>query len=112
MLDWLGVRALLDAVADLAELGRLFEHARAHSAARERERRRHAAVATADDEDFRTSRAHGSGILHPERRLAARRPRYNGFHELRARVVFVCLEGFELQEPRRLPGRADERRPQ
>src|SRR6266849_3028041 len=33
-------------------------------------------------------------------------------HELRARVLFVCLEGFELQAPRRLPGGADERRPQ
>src|SRR5260221_13074427 len=32
-------------------------------------------------------------------------------HELRARVLLVCLEGFELQGPRRLPGRADERRP-
>src|SRR5260221_8340400 len=32
-------------------------------------------------------------------------------HELRARVLLVCLERFELQEPRRLPGRADERRP-
>src|SRR5438445_451145 len=57
-----GVRALLDAVADLAELGRLFEHARAHAAARERKRCRDAADAAADDEDFRTSLgAHGPG---------------------------------------------------
>src|SRR5260221_4562198 len=32
-------------------------------------------------------------------------------HELRARVLFVRLEGFELPGPRRLPARADERGP-
>src|SRR5258706_223430 len=66
-----GVRTLLDAVADLAELGRLLEHARAHAAARERERCRHAADAAADDEDFlRGLGAHGLRILHPGPRLA------------------------------------------
>src|SRR5437867_2314874 len=67
-----GVRTLLDAVADLAELGRLLEHARAHAAPRERERCRHAADAAPDDEDFlRGLGAHGLRILHLERRLAA-----------------------------------------
>src|SRR5207302_10552531 len=106
-----GVRALLDAVADLAELGRLLEHARAHAAARERKRRRHAADAAADDEDFRTSLgAHGPGFYLPAA-PCGRWPRYNDRNEIRARLRLVRLEGFELQEPRRLPGRADERRP-
>src|SRR6266496_4549066 len=46
-----GVGPLLDAVADLAELGRFLEDPRAHAAAGERERGR----AAADDEDFRRS---------------------------------------------------------
>src|SRR6266700_2355837 len=50
-----GVGPLLDAVADLAELGRLLEDLRAHAAAGERERGRDAADAAADDEDFRRS---------------------------------------------------------
>src|SRR5262245_278461 len=47
-----GVRALLDAIADLAELGRFLEHARGDPAARQREGRRDAAYAASDDEDF------------------------------------------------------------
>src|SRR4029077_18722868 len=42
-----GVRPLLDAVADLAELGRLLEHAGADPAPREGERARHPADAAA-----------------------------------------------------------------
>src|SRR5882672_11552215 len=46
-----------------------------------------------------------------QRRLAADGPRYNIRHELRAQLRFLRLEGLDLHQPVRLPGRADERRP-
>src|SRR5262249_31259781 len=48
-----GIGPLLDAVADLAELRRLFEHLRPYAAPGERERARHPAAAAPDDEDSR-----------------------------------------------------------
>src|SRR5262249_55703002 len=58
-----GVRPLLDAVADLAELRRLLEQLRPYAAARERERARHPADASSDDEDFRTQNRQASPAI-------------------------------------------------